>query len=305
MRARAVWLGVLVAISSGAAGYLMSRVVGYQRMERDAKIEEALTPEVRPRSDLPRTENPGDPKGDPTVAPGEIPLPPRVASDDPERAAKAAAIVLPELAPDLASKGLRSGDRVFLRIFKAERELELWIFHRADLRYRLFKTYPVAGMSGGLGPKLAEGDFQAPEGFYKVGPSQMNPKSDYHLSFDLGFPNEFDLSQGRTGSYLMVHGGDRSVGCFAVTDRGVEEIFSLADASLRSGTPYFLVHAFPFRMTEEAMAKAGGHKWFAFWENLRDGYRRFEERGVPPEVSVGGGIYLFQSVEDPGGSTRE
>ncbi len=224
----------------------------------------------------------------------------RVAGDLPNRAALAAAVVVPELAPGLQGLGVAVGDPIFIRIFKAEREMELWIYHGGQGRYRLFKTYPVAGMSGELGPKLAEGDLQAPEGFYFVGRSRMNPASSYHLSFDLGYPNTYDRAHGRTGSYLMVHGSVVSVGCFAMTDHGIEEIYTLADAALSGGQKYFRVHVFPFRMTARAMAEAGGHEWFAFWENLREGYDHFERQGIPPDVSVSGLRYAFTEERPPG-----
>jgi murein L,D-transpeptidase YafK len=96
------------------------------------------------------------------------------------------------------------GAPIYIRIFKEERELELWVQTPSDT-YALFKTYPICNHSGGLGPKLKEGDRQSPEGFYTVTKSALNPNSSYHLSFNLGFPNRFDRSHNRTGSVLMVH----------------------------------------------------------------------------------------------------
>ena len=115
------------------------------------------------------------------------------------------------LATRLAAKGLRQGQPVFVRIFKQEAVLELWM--RDDKAWRLFQSYPICRFSGGLGPKLRQGDRQAPEGFYQVASKQLNPNSRHHLSFNLGFPNAFDRVHGRTGSYLMVHGGCSSIGC--------------------------------------------------------------------------------------------
>ena len=84
---------------------------------------------------------------------------------------------------------------------------------------RRFATYPICLWSGRLGPKLREGDRQAPEGFYTVSAEQLNPNSRWHRSFSLGFPNAFDQAHGRTGSFIMVHGGCPSIGCYAMTDR--------------------------------------------------------------------------------------
>jgi len=217
----------------------------------------------------------------------------RVAKGVSNRAQLAARLTLPELAPMLAAKGLRAGDPIFIRIFKAEGELELMIYHREDHSFRHFRTYPIAAMSGRLGPKLVEGDRQAPEGFYYVNRERMNPYSNYHLSFNLGYPNAYDRDHGRTGSYLMVHGGQVSIGCFAMTDYGIEEIYTLADAALNNGQPFFRVHIFPFRMTDAALANIRDHRWDDFWLNLREGYEHFERHGLPPNVTVADGRYAF------------
>jgi murein L,D-transpeptidase YafK len=209
----------------------------------------------------------------------------RVAADD--RAAAAAARVGPKLKRELAAKGLRMGDPVFIRIFKESRELEMWIQEPKKKIYKLFKTYPVANWGGGtLGPKLKQGDGQAPEGFYFVQRGQMNPKSKYHLAFNLGYPNGFDLAHRRTGDFLMVHGSNVSIGCYAMTDALIEEIYTLTDAALRKGQGFFRVHAFPFRMTEARMKKAADSRWFDFWKNLKTGYDWFENSKLPPNVTV-------------------
>jgi murein L,D-transpeptidase YafK len=106
---------------------------------------------------------------------------------------------------------------VYVRIFKDESELEIWK-QRDDGRFHHFKTYPICNWSGELGPKLATGDKQAPEGFYTITPVLMNPNSKYYLSFNLGYPNAFDKAHGRTGDSVMVHGKCRSAGCYAMTD---------------------------------------------------------------------------------------
>ena len=117
----------------------------------------------------------------------------------------------PQVAQDLSSMGLTLGSAVFLRILKQERQIEAWVLGD-DGRYVLFRTYAICTYSGSLGPKTREGDQQAPEGFYFVPPSRMNPASSFHLSFDLGYPNAFDRFHGRTGDYLMVHGACVSIG---------------------------------------------------------------------------------------------
>ena len=211
-----------------------------------------------------------------------------------ERSKSAAARVRPRLSEDLSARGMRLGNPVFIRIMKEEGLLELFVKEHRKRTFQLFKTYSVAAMSGKLGPKEREGDLQAPEGFYYVPPRQMNPYSRFHLSFNVGYPNTYDRFHRRTGSYLMVHGGRVSIGCFAMTDPGIEEIFTLCHAALASGQPFFRVHCFPFRMTPERLAREHSNKWHPFWLNLQQGYDFFERSRTPPDVQVRNGNYVFQ-----------
>jgi murein L,D-transpeptidase YafK len=192
----------------------------------------------------------------------------------------------------LAAHGAKLGVPVYIRIFKLESELELWI--EKDGRFVRLATYPICLWSGRLGPKLKEGDLQAPEGFYTVDADQLNPNSVMHRSFSLGFPNLYDRAHGRTGSFLMVHGGCASVGCYAVTHPVVDEIWRLVTAALDKGQPRFAVHAFPFRMTERNMRLRRGYRWERFWADLKKGYDLFEQSHVPPLVSVCKGRYVFE-----------
>ncbi len=202
--------------------------------------------------------------------------------------------VVPPLTQQLAEAGFAVGMPAHIRIFKEESKLEVWL-NPGD-KFELFKTYDICNFSGHLGPKLQEGDRQSPEGFYRVGLSALNPNSSYHLSFNLGFPNQFDQSLGRTGSYLMVHGNCVSVGCYAMTDAGIEEIYLLVESALKQGQEFVSVNAYPFRMTPERMALASGHQWFEFWQNLRVGYDRFEATHQPPLVTATAGRYQFAAT---------
>src|SRR3972149_2768032 len=186
----------------------------------------------------------------------------------------------------LAEKGMNEEQPVLIRIFKAESELEVWKA-KDDGRYHLFKTYPICSYSGGLGPKVEQGDRQAPEGFYLVSLDQMNPRSKYHLSFDVGFPNTYDKAYGRTGQNIMVHGDCTSAGCYAMTDAVVEEIFILAREALQGGQPAFQIQAFPFHMTAANMEAHSDGKWFASWKNLKEGYDYFEISRLPPQGAAG------------------
>lgn len=211
-----------------------------------------------------------------------------------ERAVKAAENVRPGLERDLAAKGLHFGDPVFIRAFKRERELELFVRNRTTGKFDLFRTYKIAGMSGHLGPKLAEGDGQVPEGFYFVPPAAMKPDSQYHLAFNIGYPNELDRSLERTGSAIMVHGNRISIGCLAMTDEKIEEIYTLCAAAHQAGQPFFRVNIFPAKMSAEWMQGIAGDANETFWRNLKEGYEFFEKNRVPPDVSVVDGRYQFK-----------
>jgi len=193
---------------------------------------------------------------------------------------------------ELAAKGMRVDAPILVRIFKNEAELEVWK-QMADGQYDLFKTYPICAWSGHLGPKLREGDRQAPEGFYTVAPGQMNPRSQYHLAFNIGYPNAFDRSLRRTGANLMVHGDCSSRGCYAMTDAEIEEIYALAMEAFKGGQTAFNVHAYPFRLTDANLAAHSGDKWIDFWRNLKEGYDFFEATNRLPGVGAKDGRYVF------------
>ena len=204
---------------------------------------------------------------------------------------------LDRLEQRLAEKSMTLGAPVFVRIFKQQFELELWI--KQGDRFTLFATYPICNFSGGLGPKLREGDHQSPEGFYTVDAKALNPHSRWHKSFNLGFPNALDRAHDRTGSFLMVHGGCSSVGCFAMTDPVIDEIWRLITAAFKAGQPRFQVQVFPFRMTDAAMAQRRAAPWSAFWQDLKVGYDAFEANALPPRVHVCKGRYQFTNSANP------
>ncbi len=197
------------------------------------------------------------------------------------------------LLADLAASGLSLGDPVHVRIFKREARLEIWMQPGSNGPFRLFRSFAICTYSGGLGPKLREGDRQAPEGFYKVRLPQLNPNSRHHLAFNLGFPNEFDRQLGRTGSFLMVHGGCTSVGCYAMTDAGVDTIYALVEAGLRAGQDGVDVAIFPFALTDAALLAEATSPWLGFWRNLKQGQDLFERDRRPPRVGACNGEYRF------------
>jgi murein L,D-transpeptidase YafK len=184
-----------------------------------------------------------------------------------QRLADLRARVQPGLNETLAARGTPLGSPTLLRAFKETGELELWL--AGDAGWQSFRTYAVAAHSGGLGPKQREGDRQVPEGAYGVTAGALNPASTYHLSFNIGYPNAEDRRQGRTGSFIMIHGGAVSIGCLAMTDPWIEEIYLIVEAALQAGQAEVPVHIFPFRMHEERLRAAADSPWHAFWQSLR------------------------------------
>lgn len=204
-----------------------------------------------------------------------------------------ALLPLPEpVQAELQQAGLELGAPIYVRIFKLEAQMEVWM-RKADGQYQLFRTYDICNWSGDLGPKLKEGDKQAPEGYYIVTAKQMNPNSKFHLSFNIGFPNAYDRHHKRTGSALMVHGGCLSKGCYAITDAAIQELYILAREAFMAGQREFPLHAYPFRLTTENLKIHKNSKWRSFWVNLKQGYDMFEKSKVPPIAGVSNGRYVF------------
>jgi len=195
----------------------------------------------------------------------------------------------------MRGKNMTAADPVLIRIFKQESELEVWKRNRSG-RYALLKTYPMCRWSGQLGPKKAEGDRQAPEGVYRVSLAGLNPRSQYFLSFDLGYPNKLERAKGYTGSALMVHGACSSSGCFAISDEYVTEVYSVVRDALRAGQSSVQVQSLPFRMTPENLAKHSDNRNFDFWLDLKEATTRFEVLRQPPRFQFCEGRYRFGKV---------
>ncbi len=202
---------------------------------------------------------------------------------------------------DMRAKGMARTSSVMARIFKEEGKLEIWKA-KTNGRYDLVATYDICKWSGKLGPKYTEGDRQAPEGFYTVRPAQMNPRSSYHLSFNIGFPNAYDRANGRTGQNLMVHGACSSSGCYSMTDQSVAQIYAFGRDAFQGGQREFQIEAFPFRMTAANMARYRNDPNYPFWKMLKQGYDAFEATKVPPKVDVCEKRYVF-NVPTPDGQS--
>ena len=322
----------------------------------DTQVAEA-PPEAPAAPETPTAGQPVDaptpPRRPEDLGAEEFPLPPRrpstlLAEATPETADKPQAAAAPEAAPPAAPSPAEQqvaalapeptlkpappgsfdrtdqppprfnmGAPAYVRIFKKEGELELWL--KVNNRYTLYRTFPICKSSGHLGPKLKEADYQSPEGFYSVSAKQLNPHSNYHRAFNVGYPNAFDKQNGRTGGLVMVHGACKSVGCFAMTDKGIEEIYGFVAAALSAGQREVPVHIFPFRLTDAALQKEttasgwmaflsqdaeAGKEWAPFWKNLKEGYDLFEATHEPPVVYACGDHYAFEAGAGKDGCQR-
>jgi murein L,D-transpeptidase YafK len=212
--------------------------------------------------------------------------------------AKANQPVPPKLIAAMLAKDMDMQSPILIRLFKQEAELEVWKQDRTG-RFALLKTYPICRWSGDLGPKVHEGDRQAPEGFYSITPAQMNPASAYYLSFNTGYPNAYDRSLGHTGSELMVHGDCSSRGCYAMTDEQIAEIYSLGRESFFGGQKSFQFQALPFHMTPLNMASHRNNPNMPFWKMIKEGYDHFEVTRQEPKVDFCEKKYVFDAVKPP------
>ena len=192
----------------------------------------------------------------------------------------------------MAELGTDKHKPILIRTFKKEAELEIWKM-RADGEYVHFRTYPMCRWSGQLGPKRREGDRQVPEGFYTITPAQLNPNSQYYLSFNVGYPNAYDKANGFTGSAIMVHGDCSSSGCFSMTDEQIAEIYAIAREAFGGGQRAIQMQSLPFRMTAENLAKHRFDPHMRFWKQLKEGVDQFEVTKRETAVAVCGKRYVF------------
>ncbi|WP_298259202.1 murein L,D-transpeptidase family protein [Bradyrhizobium sp.] len=212
--------------------------------------------------------------------------------------AKANQPVSPKLVAAMDAKNMDLQSPILIRLFKQEAELEVWKQDRTG-RFGLLKTYPICRWSGDLGPKVREGDRQAPEGFYAITPAQMNPTSAYYLSFNTGYPNAYDRALGHTGSELMVHGDCSSRGCYAMTDEQIAEIYTLGRESFFGGQKAFQFQAYPFRMTPANFARHRNSPHMAFWKMIKEGNDDFEVTRQEPKVDFCEKKYVFDAMKAP------
>jgi len=218
---------------------------------------------------------------------------------NPSLSAKAMRPIPPKTLSMMAEKNMAKESPMLVRIFKEESELEVWKQDGSG-HYALLKTYPICRWSGDLGPKVREGDRQAPEGFYQITPGLMNPASNYYLAVNMGFPNAYDRANDRTGNFLMIHGDCSSRGCYAMTDEQIAEIYSIARESFFGGQRSFQIQAYPFRMTPVNLAKHRTNPNMPFWKMLKEGYDHFEVTRQEPKVDVCEKHYVFDAQAPEG-----
>jgi murein L,D-transpeptidase YafK len=166
---------------------------------------------------------------------------------------------------------------ICFRMIKTKAELEVWARNQGGGPYELLHSYPLAAASGTLGPKRRAGDYQVPEGFYEI--DRFNPKSNFHLSLGLNYPNAADQALGEPspGGDIFIHGSNVSIGCLPITDAGIEEVYLLAVTARAAGQLVIPVHIFPFPITDAELHKRAASPHQAFWRGLKPGYAYFEQ----------------------------
>ena len=199
--------------------------------------------------------------------------------------------LVPILKDEFKNKNLTLGNSIFIRIIKTTKNydygiLELWVKGNNVDTFSLFKKYPICYYSGGTGPKKKQGDCKTPEGFYYVNKNRINQNSSYHRAFNIGYPNNYDRLFRYTGGYIMIHGACCSIGCIAMTDEIIEEIWTIGITALNHKQAFFRVHIFPFYMTDKKMTENKNNENIEFWKNLKEGYDYFEKNKKPPNVTV-------------------
>jgi murein L,D-transpeptidase YafK len=182
--------------------------------------------------------------------------------------------------------------RIYLRAFKKERQLEVWGQGQPGKPYVLIKTYPICAAAGKLGPKRYAGDHQVPEGYYRA--IALSYWTQFHLGLSVNYPNASDRILGRKNFYggkIMIHGDCASLGCLAMTDRGIEEIYLLSAHTYHSHRRTPTIHIFPTRLDSRGLSAVvkqhpKRRKLHRFWRDLQQGYRYFEKHKLPPRIWV-------------------
>ncbi|HEU4719701.1 MAG TPA: L,D-transpeptidase family protein, partial [Bacteroidia bacterium] len=192
-----------------------------------------------------------------------------------------------------------SSFELFIRGFKEEKQIEVWVKNKNATTWSLYTTYAICASSGEAGPKRCQGDGQVPEGFYHV--NTFNPYSNYLLSLGVSYPNSSDkvfACRHDPGGAIMIHGNCVTIGCIPITDDKIRELYVMAVEAKADGQEEIPIHLFPARMTKEktdALKKSNPDPQTGiFWDNLKEGYDKFEAAKTLPVITVNkAGKYIF------------
>ena len=192
------------------------------------------------------------------------------------------------LKSDIKKKGISEKFELFIRVFKEDKLVEVWLKSNSEKEYKLFKTYDICASSGELGPKRKQGDGQVPEGFYTI--AVFNPYSSYHLSLGVSYPNASDRIKGKgnLGGDIMIHGSCVTIGCLPLTDTYIKEVYILAVEAKNNGQQNIPVHIFPTKMNDKGMLFLSelNTDLLDFWKNLKPGHDYFENNKRVPKIST-------------------
>ena len=212
---------------------------------------------------------------------------------------------LDTLQKQFAAKGLQwPAKYIYIRSFKYDSQLEIWVANSRKEPYKLFKMYRVCALAGSLGPKRMQGDYQVPEGFYYI--NEFNPNSNYHLSLGLNYPNTSDRILAdplKPGGDIYIHGSCVTVGCIPVTDEQIDEIYILATHAKSAGQDYIPVHIFPIKYNNKksvdylATLTKADEKLKEFASRLEAVYDHFEiTHQLPVIMTDSRGEYKFDGL---------
>lgn len=206
----------------------------------------------------------------------------------------------------LRAAGFSDRPRLYIRLFKLEKMLEVWV-KKGD-GYKLHQSFDICRYSGKLGPKIEEGDGQAPEGFYHIPVEEIFWRSaKWPKALNLAFPNVLDAQSGHTGSFLLIHGGCSSKGCYALEDGPMAQLFDLVRLAARGGQEVFPVHIFPFRFDKDNWKRHKKHRWAGYWADMKPVYDYFASSLKLPEIVVcpeGYETLAYRQMKDDGRGVR-
>ena len=181
--------------------------------------------------------------------------------------------------------------QIFIRVFKREQAVELWVSGADHDIFELLKEYKVCASSGTVGPKREQGDDQVPEGFYRI--DRFNPLSNFHLSLGVNYPNQADKIlgvKGRLGGDIFIHGNCVTIGCVPITDESIKELYVIAVEARSGGQTSLPIHIFPAKLHEKGLKRLerefGNPKLLEFWMSLKPGYDFFEQNRRLPIITI-------------------